>query len=90
MAGKSQLMVGVPPGCEMRFAIGEFHIHAHVDQCYPNFSSTYMKGACHQGGEIVETIWPTMNEFSGSTQESSTELLAKCWTGTFGITIGRR
>lgn len=33
-----------------------------------------MKGAGHQGGEIVETIWPAMKEFLGSTQESSTEL----------------
>ncbi len=33
-----------PEGLEMVWAIGLFHVHGHVDQCYAQFTPSFVPG----------------------------------------------
>ncbi|KAJ8518496.1 hypothetical protein ONZ45_g4403 [Pleurotus djamor] len=57
----------VPP-VRIRQAVGKFHLGAHVDGCYVKFSLGLLKGAAHTDGEVLETIWSTLNRVSGCTR----------------------
>lgn len=42
-------------------AIGLFHVHGHKDSCFPRFAPTYIPGAGQVDGEIIETLWSSLN-----------------------------
>ncbi len=50
-----------PEGLEMVRAIGLFHVHGHVDQCYAWFAPSFVPGAGQVDGEILETLWSVLN-----------------------------
>ncbi len=50
------------------YSIGKFHLGAHIKECFPLFSLNFVKGAGQLDGEIIETLWSSLNEVSGSTR----------------------
>ncbi|KIJ65745.1 hypothetical protein HYDPIDRAFT_87159, partial [Hydnomerulius pinastri MD-312] len=57
----------VPANLEITWGIGLFHIHGHQDICMPRYSPDYIPGAGQVDGEILETLWSSLNEVTGST-----------------------
>jgi hypothetical protein len=59
--------------------IGSFHLAGHIPECFPRYSPQFIPGVGIVDGEVVETLWSTLNEVSPSAQSASlaarTELL---------------
>jgi hypothetical protein len=60
-----------PPPMEIEKAIGMFHVHGHQDSCFFRFATSFMKGAGMVDGEILETLWSTLNSISPSMRTAS-------------------
>ena len=56
--------------------IGLFHIHAHQDACTPRYLLNCIPGVSQVDGEILETLWSSLNEVSGS---SRSMMMAHWW-----------
>ena len=52
-------------------AIGLFHVHGHKETCNAQFSPSYIRGIGRTDGEILETLWSTLNDASRSVQTAS-------------------
>lgn len=46
------------------FAVGSFHLSAHVPACFSEFSLHFVKEIGHIDGEILETLWAAFNNIS--------------------------
>ncbi|KAG6325966.1 hypothetical protein ID866_13123 [Astraeus odoratus] len=44
-----------------------FHVHGHQDECNSPYSPNFIVGAGQVDGEILETLWSSLNKISGST-----------------------
>lgn len=64
--------ISLPEDLTVTGGIGQFHVHAHRQQCYPRFSPNFIPGAGVQLVEIIETLWGETNDISGSTRGMST------------------
>ena len=62
--------ISLPP-IEFEKAIGMFHVHGHQDSCFFRFATSFMKGAGMVDGEILETLWSTLNSISPSMRTAS-------------------
>jgi len=51
----------LPPGLDIDAAIGLFHVHAHKEQCFFQFAPTFIPGTGIVAGEILESLWSTLN-----------------------------
>ena len=51
----------VHPGLVIIPGIGLFHVHGHQLICLARFSPTFIQGAGQSDGEILETMWLTLN-----------------------------
>jgi hypothetical protein len=67
---KSQYL-SLPDGLDIIPAVGKFHLGAHVPDCFPLFSLNFVHGAGQQDGEILETLWSSLNKVSGSIRAMS-------------------
>ncbi len=45
-------------------AIGLFHVHAHKDECLFRYATSYIPGSGVTAGEILESMWSTLNSIS--------------------------
>jgi hypothetical protein len=54
----------LPFGLEVEAAIGLFHVHAHKDQCFFRYASSFIPGAGVVAGEILESLWSSLNSIS--------------------------
>ena len=63
--------ISVPTSIEFEKAIGMFHVHGHKDTCFFRFASNFIKGAGMVDGEILETLWSTLNHISPSMRTAS-------------------
>ncbi|TFK59879.1 hypothetical protein BDN72DRAFT_780133, partial [Pluteus cervinus] len=52
-------------------AIGLFHVHGHKEICNAQFSPSYIRGIGRTDGEVLETLWSTLNDGSRSVQTAS-------------------
>jgi len=52
-------------------AIGQFHVHGHKDTCFFRFSSSFIPGAGQVDGEVLETLWGTLNKISWSARTTT-------------------
>jgi hypothetical protein len=59
------------PLANILFAIGSFHLGAHVTDCFHQYSLHFMQGAGTIDGEILETLWVSQNKLASSTQAMS-------------------
>src|ERR1700710_2497989 len=64
-------VLSLPFGLEIRPGIGLFHVHRHKEECLYRFGPSYISGASQVDGEILETLWATLNEISRSTQTAT-------------------
>jgi hypothetical protein len=53
-------------------AVGKFHLGAHREACFAQFSLNFVEGAGQQDGEILETLWSRLNKAAGSTRAMTT------------------
>lgn len=49
---------------EIDSAIGLFHVHAHKDECLFRYATSYIPGSGVTAGEILESMWSTLNSIS--------------------------
>jgi Kyakuja-Dileera-Zisupton transposase len=49
-------------------AIGKFHLGAHIQQCFPLHSLNFIFGAGQLDGEILETLWSSLDKVAGFTR----------------------
>jgi hypothetical protein len=54
----------LPPGLIIDQAIDSFHIHAHKDDCFFRFVTTFIPGAAIVAGQILESLWSNLNSIS--------------------------
>ncbi|KAG6864254.1 hypothetical protein C0991_011049 [Blastosporella zonata] len=54
--------VVLPDALVVDWAIGLLHVHGHKEDCYFRFATTFIPGAAHLPGEIIESLWSTLNE----------------------------
>ncbi|KAI6038699.1 hypothetical protein EDC04DRAFT_2603708 [Pisolithus marmoratus] len=47
--------------------ISAWHVHGHRKECYARYSLLFIKGSGWVDGEIIETLWSTLNIVSAST-----------------------
>jgi len=52
------------PGLVIIPGIRLFHVHGHQVTCLARFTLTFIKGAGQVDGEIIETLWATLNDAS--------------------------
>jgi hypothetical protein len=45
------------PTANITYAVGKFHLSAHVDECYAMHSLNYVLGAGQLERELMETVW---------------------------------
>ena len=51
--------------------IGLFHVHGHIKECYPRYAPTFIPGAGMVDGEVIETLWNTLNHTASSARAMS-------------------
>ena len=51
----------LPDGLAVDQAIGPFHVHGHKEECFYRFAFTFIPGAGVVAGEILESLWATLN-----------------------------
>jgi hypothetical protein len=56
--------IHLPKGLKVDAAIGLFHVHAHKEDCFFRFASSFIPGAGIVAGEILESLWSTLNSIS--------------------------
>jgi hypothetical protein len=54
----------LPPNLVIDAAIGLFHVHAHKEQCFFQFAPTFIPGTGIIAGEILESLWSSLNAIS--------------------------
>ncbi|KAJ7814357.1 hypothetical protein B0H14DRAFT_2376051 [Mycena olivaceomarginata] len=52
---------------ELTAAVGKFHLGAHILECFWEFSLNFIEGAGQVDGEILETLWASLDKVVGST-----------------------
>jgi hypothetical protein len=52
-------------------SVGKMHLGAHIPECFPFYSLNFIHGAGQQDGEIIETLWSSLNKVSGSIRAMS-------------------
>ena len=58
----------MPAELEIAKGIGQFHVHGHKPECYPRFSPNFIPGVGQLDGEIIETLWASLNHIAPSTR----------------------
>ena len=60
-----------PTGKTTYFGIGAFHISGHIPHCFPHHALHFIPGAGVIDGEVLGTLWSTLNQVSPSAQVAS-------------------
>jgi hypothetical protein len=58
--------LSIPQELKIVGAVGKFHLGAHIAKCFALFSLNFVRGAGQQDGEILETLWSSLNKISSS------------------------
>lgn len=64
--------LSLPNDLVLKTGIGIWHVNGHVPECFVRYAPLFIDGAGHVDGEILETLWSSLNEISGSTRGMST------------------
>jgi hypothetical protein len=59
------------PDLEIDWAIGLFHVHAHKEDCFYRFASSFIPGAGIVAGEILESLWSRLNPIAIATRTAT-------------------
>ncbi|KIJ58337.1 hypothetical protein HYDPIDRAFT_102895, partial [Hydnomerulius pinastri MD-312] len=63
--------LSVPEDMEVLPAVGKFHLSAHKLECFTRFSLNFVEGGGHMDGEILETLWASLNKITPSARAMS-------------------
>ena len=66
---KDNSFISLSPNIQLVAAIGAWHIHGHWQECLAWYGSNFIPGAGHVDGEIMKTLWASLNVISPSAQE---------------------
>ena len=61
----------LPIGLQIDRAIGLFHVHAHKEQCFFRYATSFIPGAGVTAGEILESLWSGLNGISPTTRTAT-------------------
>lgn len=61
----------LPPTLHIDRAIGLFHVHAHKEECFYRFASSFIPGAGIVAGEILESLWSKLNAITIATRTAT-------------------
>ncbi|KAI6094086.1 hypothetical protein EV401DRAFT_1821951, partial [Pisolithus croceorrhizus] len=51
----------IAPSLRIVAGIGMWHVHGHKKECYARYSPLFIRGSGWVDGEIIETLWSTLN-----------------------------
>jgi hypothetical protein len=68
---EGKAFLSLPDKVVFEKAIGMFHVHGHQDSCFFRYATSFIKGAGMVDGEILETLWSTLNGISPSVRTAS-------------------
>ena len=54
----------LPAGLTIERAIDHLHVHGHKDDCFYRFITTFIPGAAICAGQILESLWSSLNTIS--------------------------
>ncbi|KAI6168035.1 hypothetical protein EDD17DRAFT_1503696 [Pisolithus thermaeus] len=57
----------IAPSLRIVVGIGMWHVHGHKKECYARYSPLFIRGSGWVDGEIIKTLWSTLNIVSAST-----------------------
>lgn len=58
-------LLSLPASCQqILYAVGKFHLGAHVESCFFMHSLNFIEGVGQVDGEIIETLWSILNKLS--------------------------
>ena len=61
-------LISLPPDLKIVPGIGIWHVHGHQTQCFAWHVPNVIPGAGNVDGEIMETLWSSLNIISPSTR----------------------
>ncbi|KAI5987916.1 hypothetical protein F5J12DRAFT_728321 [Pisolithus orientalis] len=60
--------LSLPFGLQIQPNIGLWHVHGHQTECFTRYAPNFILGASQVDGEIMETLWSSLNIISPSAQ----------------------
>ncbi|KAI6006503.1 hypothetical protein F5J12DRAFT_782792 [Pisolithus orientalis] len=63
---------GTVPGQQICPGIGLWHVHGHCTECFAQYAPNFIVGAGQVDGEIMETLWSSLNIISPSARGMAT------------------
>jgi Kyakuja-Dileera-Zisupton transposase len=63
--------LNLPESLSIIPGVGKMHLGAHIPKCFAFYSLNFISGAGQQDGEIIETLWSSLNKVSGSIRAMS-------------------
>ena len=64
--------ISLPLGLKIQPGIGIWHVHGHQTQCFVRYAPNFIPGVGNVDGEIMETLWSSLNIVSPSTRGMAT------------------
>ena len=61
----------LPVGLDIDRAIGLFHVHAHREECFFRFATSFIPGTGICAGEILESLWSSLNTITPATRTAT-------------------
>ena len=61
-------LISLLPDLKIVPGIGIWHVHGHQMQCFVRYAPNFIPGAGNVDGEIMETLWSSLNIISPSTR----------------------
>jgi hypothetical protein len=64
--------ISLPPGLWIQPSIGLWHVHGHKAECFTRYAPNFISGVGRVDGEIMETLWSSLNIISPSARGMAT------------------
>ena len=63
--------LSLPENIIIKPGVGLFHVHGHIKECHARYAPTFIRGAGMVDGEVVETLWSSLNHTASSARAMS-------------------
>ena len=64
--------ISLPDGILIQPGIGLWHVHGHRGECFARYAPNFIRGAGRVDGEVMETLWSSLNIISPSARGMAT------------------
>lgn len=64
-------LLSLPAFKKLLYGVGKFHLGAHIDECFFQFSLNFILGMGQVDGEILEALWSAFNKVSSTARAMS-------------------